>query len=173
MKKIGLFYGPAGGSTEKAAKMIAEKLGEKNVELFDVKKVTENDFNKYENLIFGIATVGKDTWDGKHPKSGWEKFFPLFDGIDLKDKTVAMFGLGNQITYPSMFVDDLGIAAKQAKEKGAKLIGQWPDKGYDYKESKALAGDTFLGLALDEDTQDDKTPERIEKWVMLIKDKFE
>lgn len=59
MKKIGIFYGPAGGSsTEKVAYKVAEQIGENKVDLIPVKDATFKDLSKYSNLIFRISTVG-------------------------------------------------------------------------------------------------------------------
>ena len=41
--------------------------------------------------------------------------------------------------------------------------------GYTYDDSEAIDGDKFLGLALDEVNEDDKTEERIDAWLEAIK----
>ena len=75
MKKIGIFYGPAeGSSTEKVALKIAEETGQGNVDLIPVKNATYKDLTQYTNLIFGISTVGRETWDGEAPPDDWDKF---------------------------------------------------------------------------------------------------
>ena len=61
MKKVGLFYGPVGGSTEKVAKKVADALGNENVDLISVKDAKASDVEKYENVIFGMSTIGKAT----------------------------------------------------------------------------------------------------------------
>jgi len=54
---------------------------------------------------------------------------------------------------------------------GARLIGTWPNEGYKFTASEALLSDnTFVGLALDEDNQDELTEQRIEKWVKQVKE---
>jgi flavodoxin I len=40
---------------------------------------------------------------------------------------------------------------------------------YDYEASLALKGDKFCGLAIDNINEEDKTEERIEKWITQLK----
>ena len=47
----------------------------------------------------------------------WDEMIPEIESLDLKDKKVALFGLGDQIGYPDNFVDGTGILA-DAFEKG-------------------------------------------------------
>ncbi|MBS0010108.1 MAG: flavodoxin domain-containing protein, partial [Bacteroidales bacterium] len=76
MKKIGIFYGPAGGRTEQVAKRIGLLLGENNHELICLNRSKARDIDKFDNIIFGIATIGKETWDAEPVKSGWFEFMP-------------------------------------------------------------------------------------------------
>ena len=82
MKKIGLFYGPMGGSTERVAKKIAAALGNENVDLIPVKDSKVADVEKYENVIFGMSTIGKETWDSDKPASDWDIFLPEIEKVD-------------------------------------------------------------------------------------------
>jgi len=76
MSKIGLFYAPAKGSTEKIAKKIAEKIGNDKVDLILVEENTNIDVLKsYEKIIFGISTVGRENWDAEYKKIGWDFFY--------------------------------------------------------------------------------------------------
>jgi flavodoxin I len=40
--------------------------------------------------------------------------------------------------------------------------------GYTFKKSKALMGDQFVGLALDEDNQKDQSEARLSDWLASI-----
>ncbi len=51
----------------------------------------------------------------------------------------------------------------------AKRVGFWPTDGYNFDSSKSVVDGKFVGLALDQDNQDDLTDERIEKWCEDIK----
>jgi flavodoxin I len=172
MKKIGLFYAPSGGSTEKVAKKIANEIGEQFVDVVFLGNANINDFSKYNKLIFGSATISNDAWDGKHQKSEWDSIFPAVDTIDLNGKTIALFGLGNQLLYPGQFVDSLGVIGKQIIKNGATIIGQCSTDGYVFTESEALVDGQFIGLPIDDDTEDHLTDSRIKKWVEVIKPKL-
>ncbi len=57
-----------------------------------------------------------------------------------------------------------------AVEAGATVLPGVSTDGYTYDDSEAIDGDKFLGLALDEVNEDDKTEERIDAaWLEDIK----
>lgn len=173
MKKIGLFYAPQLGSTENVAKQVIDALGEENVDLILITDKSEvKQLEKYDKLIFGISTVGRDHWDSSYTKVGWDFFLPQLDQIDLSEKTIAIFGLGNHITYPDHFVDSMGALGKKVIERGGVIIGQCETSEYEFSESDAIVDDKFIGLAVDEDNDDDLTPARIQKWIADIKGKL-
>ncbi len=93
------------------------------------------------------------------------EFFEKTRGYDFSKMKVASFALGNQIFYPDHFVDSLGIIRQEIEQRGGKLTGAWPVKGYDFTDSIGYDGDFFFGLALDEDTQPELTQPRISTWV--------
>ncbi len=173
MKKIGLFYAPANGNVEKIAKKIAEKIGSENVDLkLITKDSTTDELLGYDKLIFGISTVGRDAWNTTYTKIGWDFFLPEIEKIDFTGKTVALYGLGNQYIYPQHFVDSMGKLAKILQTKGAKIVGEVSNNGYDfYTSSEALLPDyaTFIGLPIDEDNEEDQTETRLTEWLIKIK----
>jgi flavodoxin len=80
-----------------------------------------------------------------------------------------MFGLGDQIGYPEYYLDAMGMLAEQLGAQGATFVGEWPSADYKFASSKALkANGNFIGLALDEDSQPEKTQERLEAWVAQV-----
>ena len=83
---------------------------------------------------------------------------------DLKGKTVALFGMGDQEGYGSDFVSGMRQIYDVVLEKGANVIGAWEDQGYSYEHSASVIDGKFVGLALDEDNQNDLTDERIASW---------
>jgi len=98
-----------------------------------------------------------------------------FKTIDFTNKTVAIFGLGDQLGYEEWFCDGIGILAKVIIENGGKVIGYTEkDDSYDLEEiPKSLVDDnTFYGLCIDEDNQPELTQDRLQKWVGNIKEKF-
>jgi flavodoxin I len=169
MKKIGLFYGPVGGSTEKVAKKVASAIGDENVDLIPVKDAKASDVEKYENIILGMSTIGKETWESDKPANDWDIFLPELEKIDYSNKKIAMFGLGDQVTYDLHFVDALGIIAEIIVPKGAQIIGSVDTEGYDFRESQALYDGKFIGLPVNEDFEPELTDGRISGWIEKIK----
>ena len=169
MKKIGLFYGPLGGSTEKVAKKIATALGNENVELIAAKDAKVDDINKFENVIFGLSTIGKETWEADKSANDWDIFLPEVEKADYSNKVIAMFGLGDQITYDLHFVDSLGIIANKILPKGANIIGRVNTDGYDFRDSLAIVDGKFIGLPVNEDFEPELTEQRVNNWVKQIK----
>lgn len=172
MDKIAIFYGPLGGNTEKVANAVAEAFGESNCILVPVKDATEMDLEPYQNIIFGGPTVGTHTWRDQPEDKDWDQFLVRLSKMDLSTKKCALFGLGDSVSYAHHFVDDIGILAERLESAGAKLVGMVPVKDYVFEASKAQRGDLFLGLAIDEDFESDKTTNRVGKWVNQLKQEF-
>lgn len=163
MKKIGLFYGSDGGTTENIANKITKML--ENVEVYDVSKSSKEELLSYDNLILATPTYGSGDLQGD-----WEDFAENFNNIDFKGKTIALVGLGDQDVYSDTFCDGIFFLYELVKE--ANIIGQTSTDGYEYEESKAEVNGKFVGLVIDDVNQDDLTDSRISKWVSEIKDKF-
>jgi len=169
MKKIGLFYWPKGGNVESCAKKVDAQFSGSPIEMYALDEISDLDFEKYDLFIVGGSTAGADVWEKAHGRNLWFEFFSKVEKADLKDKPVAIFGLGDQVLYPDHFVDGMKNIRDEFAIAGAKLIGRWPVEGYDFTGSDSVEEGMFLGLALDEDQQPDLTDERIEKWVKQIK----
>lgn len=168
MEKIGLFFGSDTGCTEAVAEMIQEQLGEDKVELIDAYDIAKEDFSRFEKMIIGLST-----WHDGELVSAWDDFYEDFKEIDFSGKTVAIFGLGDQYGYSTYFIDGVGILGDVVLENGGTLIGYTSTEGYEHDESKAETNDgRFMGLALDEDNQDELTEERVTAWVEQIKKEF-
>lgn len=167
-KRIGIFYGPIGGATEKVAKLIASEL-QGSADLYPVKDATPSMINNYDIIIFGCSTIGSETWDGVASRSDWDIFRPELKKIQVQGKLFAFFGTGNSVSYPRNFVDGMGVLAKDLMAQGAKIISPWPTDGYNFTDSEALVEGKFIGLAIDEDYEADKTAARVKDWVELIK----
>ena len=172
MKKIGLFYGPLGGSTERVAKKVAAALGNENVDLIPARDAKAQDVEKYENVIYGMSTIGKETWDADKPANDWDLFLQEVEKVNYSNKVIAMFGLGDQITYDLHFVDALGTVAEIILPKGAKIVGKVDTEGYDFRESEALKDGQFIGLPVNEDFEPELTDERVNNWVEKIQGEF-
>jgi flavodoxin I len=172
MSKIGLFFGPLKGSVNRVAEKIKIALGEQNVDMISVNDAGVSDLEKYDRIIFGISTVGKETWDSTHSNSDWSKFFPNITKVDFSGKTVAIFGLGDHVTYSSHFVNAIGVLANDLLKKNATIIGQVDPSGYEFDDSEAVMDGKFVGLPIDEDFESELTDERIANWLKSIKPAF-
>jgi flavodoxin II len=84
----------------------------------------------------------------------------------LEGKTVALYGMGDQLGYADWFQDALGMLHDAIAPSNCTIIGYWPNEGYEFTASKALTEDKsqFLGLSLDDENQYDKSDERIAAW---------
>ena len=104
--------------------------------------------------------------DGEAIKAG-KDYNALLDG--KAGKTVALFGCGDSESYPDTFCGGMKELYDAAVEAGATVLPGVSTDGYTYDDSEAIDGDKFLGLALDEVNEDDKTEERIDAWLEAIK----
>ena len=171
MEEIGLFYGSDTGITDDITKDFVTFWEDQNLNVIEIGDANVADFNKYEWLILGLPT-----WYDGDLQSDWEDFFDEFKTIDFTNKTVAIYGLGDQIGYGEFFVDGIGILAKVVLENGGNVIGYWPTEGYTHTESVATieANEAlFYGLALDHDNESQLTDERLKTWISQIKREFE
>jgi flavodoxin I len=125
-----------------------------------------------ELFSFEFLILGTSTWDIGRLQPNWEQFLPWFIPGSLRGKKVALFGLGDQGSYPDTFVDGLGILADVTESAGATLVGHWPVGGYLFAESLAERGDLFTGLVIDEDCQPELTPDRIIEWTSILRKKI-
>jgi flavodoxin II len=123
----------------------------------------------YSNLIFGIPT-----WDYGELQEDWEENWSILDTLDLHNKKVALYGVGDQLGYPDWFLDAMGYLHDKIVLRGAQVVGYWPNSGYEFESSQALTPDKkyFVGLAIDEENQFDLSDERIARWVKELKIAF-
>ena len=174
MKKIALFYWPKGGNVESCATRIYKKFDAGTAEIHSINEIGHINPEDFDLIIVGGSTVGAIVWEKADDNNLWFDFFAKCSTADLKNKPFAIFGLGDQVLYPENFVDGMMLIKKEFDGNGARLIGKWPVEGYKFTGSEALDEDEkmFVGLALDEDNQEELTDQRIEKWVKQIKEEL-
>lgn len=172
MSKIGLFFGPLKGSVNRVAEKVKTALGEQNIDMISVNDASAENLESYDKIIFGISTVGKETWDSDFSNTDWSKFFPNISKVDYSGKTVAIFGLGDSVTYSNHFVNAMGVLAKELLKNGATIVGKVDPSSYEFDESEAIFDGMFIGLPIDEDFQPELTDERVSNWVNSIKPAF-
>lgn len=164
MKKVGLFYGSDGGTTQEIAQKIADKLGD--CQMFDVASSKPADLAGFENLVFATPTYGSGDL-----QDDWDSFLSGADEGAFAGKTIALVGLGDQEIYSDTFCNGIAHIYEKASKQG-KIIGQTSTDGYTFDDSAAVVGGKFVGLVIDEVNQDDKTSARIDAWVNTIKGAF-
>ncbi|GAF03718.1 flavodoxin [Saccharicrinis fermentans DSM 9555 = JCM 21142] len=98
----------------------------------------------------------------------FETFVDTLSLCNLEGKKVALFGLGDQFTYPDTFCNGMGKLYEIIKDKGCVFVGAWPCEEYDFSDSLALIDGKFIGLALDEDNEPDLTDYRLKEWVKIL-----
>jgi flavodoxin I len=169
VSKIGLFFGSDEGNTEQVAYRIQKRLGENVVDVMDIADVTQLEFADYDKIILGIPT-----WDFGQIQSDWEEFWDDIAAVDFSGKTVALFGLGDQFGYGDYFLDAMGMLHDVIIQSGPDIIGHWSTEGYEFDASKAeIPGvGKFVGLALDEDQQENLSAERLNRWCAQIHGEF-
>ncbi|MFU8842223.1 MAG: flavodoxin [Bacteroidales bacterium] len=167
MKKIGLFYGTTHGKTKKVSELIQKEFTAKSLDIFDIKNIKPEDVLAYDNLIFGTSA-----WGIGDMQDDWEMFIEELVELDLSKKRIALFGLGDQVEYPGSFVDALGTLYCRLPDK-ENIVGFTSTRGYQYYFSSAEKDGKFVGLAIDQDQQSDKTAERVKKWVTQLKKEFQ
>ncbi len=173
MAKVGICFGSDTGKTRKVAKQIHEALGSDAVAApVNINKASIDDLLACDALILGTPTLGTGQLPGLDADcqaESWGEFVPELESADLSGKTVALFGLGDQQSYPDDFVSAMGELYDLVSAAGAEVVGFCSSAGYEFNDSAALDGDDFVGLALDQDNQADQTAERIKSWVASIK----
>lgn len=118
MKKTGVFYGSTTGTTESVAAQIAEKLGIAPADVHDVSKMTADMVNDYEALILGTST-----WGDGELQDDWYDGIKVLKDMDLKGKTVALFGCGDSESYGDTFCDGMGVLYEDLKDSGCRFVG--------------------------------------------------
>lgn len=161
MKKTVVIYGSSTGTCQSIAENIASKLG---VEAVDVANLNADVIAENDNLLLGTST-----WGSGELQDDW------FDGLNtlkeagLSGKTVAVFGCGDAESYSDTFCGAMAEVYNTAKDAGATLVGEVSTDGYTFDDSEAVVDGKFVGLALDDVNEDDKTEGRIDAWLEAIK----
>ena len=161
MKSTIVIYGSSTDTCHGIADTIANKLG---VEAVDVTDIDDATVTSHDNLILGTST-----WGAGEMQDDWYDGVKVLKSAGLAGKTVALFGCGDSESYPDTFCGGMKELYDACIEAGATVLEGVSTGGYTYDDSEAVADGKFLGLALDEVNEDDKTEERIDAWVEAIK----
>lgn len=177
MARIGIFFGSNTGKTRKVSKMIKKRFDDDTMaDPVNVNRTSAADVAQYQYLIFGTPTLGDGLLPGLSAdceSESWEEFLPTLADVDFTGKTVAIFGLGDQVGYAHEFVDAMLELYNFLKERGATIVGAWPTDGYEFDHSEAVVDGKFVGLALDLDNQSALTEQRLDAWLKSIAQAFD
>jgi flavodoxin I len=162
MKKTCVIYGSSTGTCEDIAKRIASKLD--NAEVVDAAKLNVETIAAYDNLLLGTST-----WGAGEMQDDWYDGVKALKAADLNGKTIALFGCGDSESYCDTFCGGMAELYKAVEGKGANLVGMVSADDYNFEDSEAVIDGEFVGLALDEMNESDKTDERIDAWIESFK----
>ena len=165
MEKTCIIYGSSTGTCQAIAEKIAGRLGVAQADVYDVANITADTVGRYTNLILGTST-----WGVGELQDDWYDGLEKLKGTELSGKTVALFGCGDSESYGDTFCSAMAEIYEGLKDSGAKFVGQVSTDGYTFGDSAAVIGGQFVGLALDDVNEDDKTDGRIDAWTEQIKD---
>lgn len=150
--------------SKKVAEKIIEAFGNEEIKVVNAEELTSEVFEQNNHFILSAPTW----FDGELPNY-WDEFIPELEEMDLTNKTFAVFGLGDQKGYPENYCDAIGILVEVLERCGATIVGKIPVVGYSFESSRALRGNQFLGLPLDQENQAKLTGERVLRWVEQLK----
>lgn len=163
MNSTCIVYGSSTGTCQDLASRIATKLGVDSSNVFDAGSISAEQLNGFQNLILGTST-----WGAGEMQDDWYEGVKALKAADLTGKTVAFFGCGDSEGYSDTFCGGMAELYQAVKDKGANIVGAVATDGYTYDDSEAVVDGKFVGLALDDVNEDDKTDARIDAWVAEI-----
>jgi len=172
----GVFFGTSTGNTEEVADTLVAKIKELGFESPDpicvdnVVGSLSDEFAKYENLIVGTPTWNTGAETERSGTSWDEVYYGELSELSIQGKPVAVFGLGDQISYGENYADASGELYDVFSGLSCSMFGSTEvDDSYEHEASKAVKADgRFCGLMCDQVNQDDLTPGRVDKWIRQL-----
>ena len=104
----------------------------------------------YDALILGTST-----WGDGELQDDWYDGIKVLKNANLSGKTIALFGCGDSESYSDTFCDGMGILFEDLKDS--------------YASSVAATDGKFVGLALDDVNESDRTDARVSAWTEMLK----
>lgn len=167
MLKIGLIYGTDIGNTKDVGNTISAAIWNYGlaVKMLKVDRIKDRTLKSLDVIILGAPT-----YENGEPFDDWTALERRLSRMDLTDKTIALFGLGDQRLYPGSFLNSMGWLYRCVAGRGARVVGSWPVMGYNFNQSTAVTDDgrMFFGLAIDQHNQSSLTDFRIANWVACV-----
>lgn len=143
---VGIYFSTSTGNTETVSEYIAAAAGGIGIE--EIGTATADEVKAHDALI-----VGAPTWhtgaDEQRSGTSWDSWlYDTLPKIDMKDKKVAIFGVGDQQSYGDNFCDAAGELYDLFSKAGCKIYGMTSTDGYDHVASKAERSGKFVGYVL-------------------------
>lgn len=140
---VGIYYSSSTGNTETVAGYIAQAVG--GVDITDIGDAKDEEILGHDALI-----VGAPTWhtgaDEQRSGTSWDDWlYATLPNLELANKKVAIFGVGDQESYSDNFCDAAGELYDLFTAKGCKVYGFTSQDGYSHVASKAVKDDKFCG----------------------------
>lgn len=148
------------GTTEALAKQIAQKLNVPSADIYNVAEVSADQVMDYDLLLFGSST-----WGAGDLQDDWYGFVDQLKNKDLTGKRVAFFGCGDSASYPDTFCDALSVLYDDLSGTGCVFVGAYVPEDYTVTDSAVCRDGKFIGLAVDDVNEGDKTEDRIDAWI--------
>ena len=160
MSKTNVVYGSSTGTCESIAQTIGQKTG---AEVIEVVNLSAEQLEGADNILLGTST-----WGGGELQDDWYDGVKTVRQTNLSGKKVAIFGCGDSASYSDSFCSGMKELYDAAQAAGATLVGEVSTEGYTYDDSEAVVDGKFVGLALDEENEGDKTEARIDAWLPTL-----
>ncbi|WP_337745919.1 flavodoxin FldA [Hallella sp.] len=160
MSKTIVVYGSTTGTCESIAQTLGDQLG---AEVINVSDLTANQLAEADNIVLGTST-----WGAGELQDDWYDGVNVVKSANLSGKRVALFGCGDSASYSDTFCGGMKELYDAAVAAGATVVGAVPTDGYTFDDSDAVVDGQFVGLALDDVNEDDKTSERISAWLLAL-----
>ena len=160
MSKTIVVYGSTTGTCESIAQTLGDQLG---AEVINVSDLTANQLAEADNIVLGTST-----WGAGELQDDWYDGVNVVKSANLSGKRVALFGCGDSASYSGTFCGGMKELYDAAVAAGATVVGAVSTDGYTFDDSDAVVDGQFVGLALDDVNEDDKTSERISAWLPAL-----
>lgn len=163
MDKTAIIFGSTTGMTEDIANKIASQLNISKDNVYEVAHITPEIIAQYDALL-----LGSSTWGSGELQDDWYDGVEVLKKSDLNGKKIAFFGTGDSDSYPDTFCDAMGLIYDEIKSSGATFTGQVDPADYSFDSSVSVIDGKFVGLALDETNESNKTDDRMNRWIKSL-----
>lgn len=163
--KTGLFFASATGKMRRLVDQITEAWGE-SLEPRELADCHPEELLRHDCLLLGSPTYGIGQLHHH-----WPDFLQKMTSLDLSDKTVGLFAMGDGRYHGNTFVGALGLLYDQVERTGARIVGSCEYQGYRFQSTTSIREGVFPGLVVDWSSPGErrKTGDRIETWITQLK----